>query len=153
MTVEARGIQNVRREIALLKDFVRKGDKWMMTKVGKYALALMLKRTRAGVDKDGKPFIPKRSGGTSNLTRSGKLLNDVRVQSSAKVSRIYVGTQVRGKITNFNLMIVHARGLKAGRGTGFKMPVRDPMGFPNAEIDKIREFFRRLIKGKLKRQS
>jgi len=153
MPIEYRGINQVRREIAFLKNFLRKGDKWMMDKVGKYALGVLLARTRAGRDKNGIGFRPKKDGSKSTLQESGKMLKDFHMEASAKVARIYVGTEIRGRITNFNLMLVHARGLRAGRGTGFQMPVRDPMGFTRSEVAKIREFFRRLVKGKLKRRS
>jgi hypothetical protein len=148
--IETKGIGNVLREIAFLKNFLKNGDKWIMDKVGKYALDMLLKRTRQGIDRKGLKFKDKSDGTKSTLQESGKLLNDIHMESSAKIIRIYVGTQLRGKITNFNLMVVHARGLKAGRGTGFHMPVRDPMGFSQSEILKIREFFRRLITGRLR---
>lgn len=148
--IETKGFGNVFREIAFLKNFLRNGDRWIMDKVGKYALDLLLKRTRQGLDRKGLKFKPNKDGTQSTLQETGKLLNDIHMESSAKIIRIFVGTQLRGKITNYNLMVVHARGLKAGRGTGFYMPVRDPMGFPPTEIAKIREFFRRLIVGRMK---
>lgn len=149
-TIEEKGIGNVLREIAFLKNFLKNGDKWIMDKVGKYALDLLLKRTRAGRDRRGMKFKSHTDGAPSTLERTGKLLNDIHMESSTKLIRIYVGAQLRGRITNFNLMVVHARGLKSGRGTGFYMPVRDPMGFSDSEIKKIREFFRRLIVGRLR---
>lgn len=149
--IEAKGFKKVQAEIAWLKRFMLHGDKPLMDAIGKFALKMMLKRTRSGLDKDGRSFKKKKDGSPSTLQKSGKMLRDMHYEASAKVVRIYVGTRVRGRITNFNLMVVHARGLKAGRGTGFHMPRRDPMGFSTREINQIRLHFKKLLITKLKR--
>jgi phage gpG-like protein len=147
--IEVKGIDRVRREIAYLRKLLTQGDKNMMEKVGKFGLDIIKARTEAGKDRYGRGFIPNKDGSPSTLKNTGKLMGDLHVQASAEIARIYVGTQVRGRITNFNLMLVHARGLKAGRGKGYSMPMRDPMGFTQTEIGKIRDYCRRLIVDKI----
>lgn len=145
MTVEVKGLREIKQAIVRTKDFFKKGDGKIMAAVGEAVIFYILKHTRAGQSYTGSSFksysrlYAKRLNiGRSPVTleRTGKMLRAIKKQViSGKEVRIYVANTAHGgKLTSFNLAIVHEFGANTGKA---RIPRRQFFGLTKQEIDKV----------------
>ena len=114
------------RRMAALKRIVAEGHDIVSRAIGEKTVAVVRARTLAGTDMDGHRFAPysdshakrRRAKGlptTPNLSLSGKLLRALRWERNGSLTRIYVTTSRRGRISNYDLARIHHFGARAGR--------------------------------------
>lgn len=143
MSIEVKGIKEAQRNLKKLKQAVGQGRREPMEIVCKAGVGYIKKDTKEGKDKDGRPFKPyspkyaKKKGGKPNLRVSGDMLAAIAYQAWAKKGRIYVKAGLQ-----WVKMKTHAAGGRSGRGTGFAMPQRNPMGV-ETHVNQLRGMYRR----------
>jgi len=137
--------KQVEKHLNTIYSILDKHGQEIMKEIGDKGKFLIQNRTKRGFDVNNKEFKRLKNGKRSTLTQTGKMLESIKVQSSNRVVRIYVGKQNRGRITNFGLATVHNFGRRAGRGKGFKMPKREFFGLNDKDWRKLKLLFKKLF--------
>ena len=138
------------RRMAALKRIVAEGHDIVSRAIGEKTLAVVRARTLAGTDMDGHRFAPyssayarrRRAAGlsaTPDLAVTGKLLRSVRWQRAGALTRIYVATSRRGRISDYDLARIHHFGARAGRRHNAAIPPRPFFGLTPSDWVTVRE--------------
>jgi len=126
ITLTSRQSPAFTRRMEALKRIVAEGHDIVSRAIGEKTVAVVRARTLAGTDMDGHRFAPysdshakrRRAKGlsqTPDLSFSGKLLRALRWERNGSLTRIYVSTSRRGRISNYDLARIHHFGARAGR--------------------------------------
>ena len=138
------------RRMAALKRIVAEGHDIVSRAIGEKTLAVVRARTLAGTDMNGHRFTPysaayarrRRAAGlsaTPNLSASGRLLRSMRWQRAGAITRIYVGTSRRGRISDYDLARIHHFGARAGRRHNAVIPPRPFFGLTPSDWATVRD--------------
>ena len=76
---------------------------------------------------------------TPDLSLSGKLLRALRWERNGSLTRIYVSTSRRGRISNYDLARIHHFGARAGRRHNAVIPPRPFFGLTPSDWVTVRE--------------
>ena len=150
ITMTSRQSPAFTRRMAALKRIVAEGHDIVSRAIGEKTLAVVRARTLEGRDSTGARFAPysdghakrRRSKGlpsTPDLSFSGKLLRALRWERNGSLTRIYVSTSRRGRITNYDLARIHHFGARAGRRHNAVIPARPFFGLTPADWATVRE--------------
>ena len=138
------------RRMAALKRIVAEGHDIVSRAIGEKTVAVVRARTLEGRDMTGARFAPysdghakrRRSKGlsqTPDLSLSGKLLRALRWERTGSLTRIYVTTSRRGRISNYDLARIHHFGARAGRRHNAVIPPRPFFGLTPSDWVTVRE--------------
>ena len=139
----------LQRRLAALRQIVAEGHEAISSAIGEKTIATIRARTLAGTDMNGHRFAPyastyarrRRAAGlsaTPNLSVSGRLLRAMRWQRAGALTRVYVGTSRRGRVSDYDLARIHHFGAKAGRRHNAEIPSRPFFGLTTAEWAAVR---------------
>ena len=140
----------LQRRLAALRQIVTEGHEAISSAIGEKTIATIRARTLAGTDMNGHRFTPysaayarrRRAAGlsaTPNLSVSGRLLRSMRWQRAGAITRIYVGTSRRGRISDYDLARIHHFGARAGRRHNAVIPPRPFFGLTPSDWATVRE--------------
>jgi len=138
------------RRMEALRKIVSEGHDIVSRAIGEKTVAVVRARTLEGRDSAGARFEPysdshaKRRGAkglsqTPDLSLSGKLLRAIRWERNGSLTRIYVTTGRRGRISNYDLARIHHFGARAGRRHNAVIPARPFFGLTPADWETVRE--------------
>ena len=150
ITCSAQGSQALQRRLAALRQIATEGHEAISSAIGEKTIATIRARTLAGTDMDGHRFAPYSAAyarrrraaglsGTPNLSVSGGLLRAMRWQRAGALTRIYVATSRRGRISDYDLARIHHYGARAGRRHNVEIPSRPFFGLTSAEWATVRD--------------
>ena len=150
ITCSAQGSQALQRRLAALRQIATEGHEAISAAIGEKTIATIRARTLAGTDMDGHRFAPYSAAyarrrraaglsGTPNLSVSGGLLRAMRWQRAGSITRIYVATSRRGRISDYDLARIHHFGARAGRRHNAEIPSRPFFGLTSDEWAKVRD--------------
>ena len=150
ITMTSRQSPAFTRRMAALKRIVAEGHDIVSRAIGEKTIAVVRARTLAGTDMNGHRFAPysaayarrRRAAGlsaTPNLSVSGRLLRSMRWQRAGALTRIYVGTSRRGRISDYDLARIHHFGARAGRRHNAVIPPRPFFGLTPSDWATVRE--------------
>ena len=150
ITMTSRQSPAFTRRMEALRKIVSEGHDIVSRAIGEKTVAVVRARTLAGTDMDGHRFTPyssayarrRRAAGlsaTPDLSVTGKLLRSVRWQRAGSLTRVYVATSRRGKISNYDLARIHHFGARAGRRHNAVIPARPFFGLTPADWETVRE--------------
>ena len=150
ISCSAQGSQALQRRLAALRQIATEGHEAISEAIGGKTIATIRARTLAGTDMDGHRFTPYSAAyarrrratglsGTPDLAVTGKLLRSVRWQRAGALTRIYVGTSRRGRISNYDLARIHHFGALAGRRHNAVIPSRPFFGLTATEWAAVRD--------------
>jgi phage gpG-like protein len=144
MTERVRGLSEMQRKYARIQNILKNGNKNIYEKIGDEAIRYILTRTALSIDANGKRFEPytskyaKKKGNHVDLKISGKMLNSIVRTAYAKFCRIYVRADNHGKISTYDLGLIHNFGVG-------KQPERKFMGLTKRESEEIKKILREYI--------
>ena len=150
ITMTSRQSPAFTRRMAALKRIVAEGHDIVSRAIGEKTVAVVRARTLEGRDMTGARFAPysdghakrRRAAGlsaTPDLAVTGKLLRALRWERNGSLTRIYVTTSRRGRITNYDLARIHHFGARAGRRHNAVIPPRPFFGLTPADWATVRE--------------
>ena len=150
ITLTSRQSPAFARRMAALKRIVAEGHDIVSRAIGEKTLAVVRARTLEGRDSTGARFAPysvdyakqrKAKGlpSTPNLSFSGKLLRSLRWERNGSLTRIYVSTSRRGRISNYDLARIHHFGARAGRRHNAVIPPRPFFGLTPSDWATVRD--------------
>ena len=157
ITMTSRQSPAFTRRMEALKRIVAEGHDIVSRAIGEKTVAVVRARTLAGTDMDGHRFAPyastyarrRRAAGLSaapNLSVSGRLLRAMRWQRAGALTRIYVGTSRRGRISDYDLARIHHFGARAGRRHNAVITPRPFFGLTPSDWATVRETAKAALK-------
>lgn len=151
MSVEVKGLAELRRDLVRTQNFFNQGDKKIMLDVAKTVIEYIIKRTAQGISYEGGAFkkysraYAKKWGESVTLKRTGKMQKAMEKQIlSGFEVRIFVDNKSHtGKINTYNLTIIHNYGMGVN-------PARPFFGLTEIETEKIWQMIDKLVGSKLR---
>lgn len=139
MSIKVSGLDDAQKAVKALSKI---WNKQLGENLGKQARKIVISRTRQGKDAHGSSFKPYsrnyKKSPPVNLTKSGHMLDSIRLEAHDDFVRIYIPGGDGDK--TFDIALVHNEGGKSGRGKGFMMPKREFFGiFTDDEIAALRK--------------
>ena len=150
ITMTSRQSPAFARRMEALRKIVSEGHDIVSRAIGEKTVAVVRARTLEGRDSTGARFAPysvdyakrRKAKGlptTPDLSLSGKLLRALRWERNGSLTRIYVSTSRRGRISNYDLARIHHFGARAGRRHNAVIPPRPFFGLTPAEWATVRD--------------